>query len=52
MSPAVAPFDDRTSDPQREAQRRQRAKNLAVGFIVGGLCLLFYLIAIVRMGRF
>jgi len=33
------------------ARRRQRAKNLAIGGLVAGLCLLFYLITIVKMGR-
>jgi hypothetical protein len=33
------------------ARRRQRAKNLAIGGLIAGLCLLFYLITIVRMGR-
>jgi len=29
--------------------KRRRAKNLALGLVIGGLCLLFYLITIVRM---
>ena len=33
------------------ARRRQRAKNLAVAALVGGLCVLFFLITIVKMGR-
>jgi hypothetical protein len=37
-----------TMDDQRK--RRQRSKNLAIGAVVAGLCLLFYIITIVRMG--
>jgi hypothetical protein len=37
--------------PDAAARRRQRAKNLAIGALVAALCLLFYLITIVRMGR-
>jgi hypothetical protein len=33
-----------------ERKRRQRSKNLAIGAVVAGLCLLFYIITIVRMG--
>ncbi len=33
-----------------ELNKRRRAKNLALGLVIGGLCLLFYLITIVRMG--
>jgi hypothetical protein len=33
-----------------ERKRRQRAKNFAIGAVVAGLCLLFYIITIVRMG--
>jgi hypothetical protein len=33
-----------------DEQRRRRAKNLAVGLGVAGLCLLFYVMSIVRMG--
>jgi len=32
-------------------RRRQRAKNLAIGGLIAGLCLLFFIITIVRMGR-
>jgi ferric-dicitrate binding protein FerR (iron transport regulator) len=32
-------------------QRRQRAKNRAVGIAVAALCVLFFIITIVRMGR-
>ena len=40
-----------THVPDPAARRRQRAKNLAIGALVAGLSLLFYLITIVRMGR-
>jgi hypothetical protein len=30
--------------------KRRRAKNLAIGLTIAGLCLLFYLITIVKMG--
>jgi hypothetical protein len=33
-----------------EINKRRRAKNMALGLVIGGLCLLFYLITIVRMG--
>lgn len=33
-----------------EAQRRQRAKNVAIGLIVGGTCILFFIITLLRMG--
>jgi hypothetical protein len=32
-----------------EAERRRRAKNVAVGVTVAGFCLLFFVITIVRM---
>ncbi len=35
---------------QSEAQRRQRAKNVAIGLVVAGMCVLFFVITIVRMG--
>ena len=47
---AMAEFPP-THIPDAAARRRQRAKNLAIGGLVAGLCLLFYLITIVRMGR-
>ena len=37
--------------PDAAARRRQRAKNLAIAALVAALCLLFYLITIVRMGH-
>lgn len=33
-----------------DEKRRRRAKNAAIGLAIGGLCLLFYVITIVRMG--
>ena len=33
-----------------EFRRRQKSKNIALGWAIGGLCLLFYVISIVRMG--
>ena len=33
-----------------DPDKRRRAKNLALGLAIAGLCLLFYLITIVRMG--
>ena len=33
-----------------DLNRRRRAKNIAIGLTVAGLCLLFYLITIVKMG--
>jgi hypothetical protein len=33
-----------------DPNRRRRAKNLAIGLTVAGLCLLFYLVTIVKMG--
>lgn len=34
-----------------ELRRRQRVKNWMVGGIVAALCVLFYVLTIVRMGR-
>ncbi len=34
----------------REMERRRRTRNLAVGGVLLGLAILFYLITIVRMG--
>ena len=31
-------------------RRRQKNKNIALGLAIGGLCILFYVISIVRMG--
>lgn len=33
-----------------DEKRRRRAKSVAIGLAIGGLCLLFYVITIVRMG--
>ncbi len=39
-----------TMRPSDEARRLQRRKNAAIGWVVGGLCILFFIITIVRMG--
>jgi hypothetical protein len=31
-------------------EKRRRAKNIAIGLIVAALCVLFYIITIVKMG--
>lgn len=36
--------------PMNEFERRRRSKNVAVALTVGGFCLLFFLITVVRMG--
>ena len=43
---------DDINDPEnlRELRRRQRGRSLVLGLILGGLCILFYLITIVKMG--
>jgi phage shock protein PspC (stress-responsive transcriptional regulator) len=41
--------DDDAKRYPSELHRRQRAKNLAVAGVLAGLCVLFYLVAIVRM---
>lgn len=33
-----------------DLERRRRAKNIAIGLTVAGLCVLFYIITIVKMG--
>lgn len=33
-----------------DLRKRRRAKNMAIGLTIAGLCLLFYLITIVKMG--
>ena len=33
-----------------EQKKRQRARNIAIGLIVGCLCALFYALTIVRLG--
>ncbi len=47
---AMADFPPPYVPADPAARRRRRAKNLAIGGLVAGLCLLFYLITIVRMG--
>lgn len=43
--------DDGDKDKERsDMHRRQRSKNLTMLFVLGGLAVLFYVIAIVRMG--
>ncbi len=37
-------------EPDEEYRRRQRARNIVVGLILGGFALLFFLITIARMG--
>ena len=49
MAPSVPPRPA-PAEPT-SVQRRQRAKNLAVGAAVAALCVLFFVITIVRMGR-
>lgn len=39
-----------TPEEEREYKRRQRARNLALGFVLLFLVVLFYAITIVRMG--
>ncbi len=34
----------------RDEDRRRRARNIALGLVLGGLVVLFYLITIARMG--
>ena len=38
-----------TPDEQAEFLRRRKARNIALGLVLGGFVLLFYLITIVRM---
>lgn len=33
-----------------EQKKRQRARNLAIGFAIGGLVLLFYIVTVVKLG--
>ena len=48
---AMAEFPPPHGPADAAVLRRRRAKNLAIGGLVAGLSLLFYLITIVRMGR-
>lgn len=50
MSPMAAREPGQAPDVA-ELRRRQRVKNWLVGGIIAGLCALFYLLTIVRMGR-
>ncbi len=34
----------------QDFRQRQRRKNIALGLAIGSLCLLFYVVSIVRMG--
>ena len=34
----------------REQKKRQRARNIAIGLVVGFLCALFYALTIVKLG--
>lgn len=40
------------NDPEnlRELRKRQRGRSLVLGLILGGLCILFYLITIAKLG--
>jgi hypothetical protein len=51
MSARMAAPDQGQRFDAAELRRRQRVKNWLVGGIVAGLCVLFYLLTIVRMGR-
>lgn len=42
--------DDEKDREQNESRRRLRSKNLTMLFALGGLAVLFYVVAIVRMG--
>lgn len=42
--------DDTKRPGQSDMHRRQRGKNLALLAVLVSLCVLFYLVAIVRMG--
>jgi hypothetical protein len=39
-----------TPDEEAEFVRRRKGRNIALGLVLGGFVLLFYLITIVRMG--
>jgi hypothetical protein len=34
----------------KEQQRRRRARNMAIGFVLAGLVVLFYLITVFKLG--
>lgn len=42
--------ETRNERPPSDAHRRQRGKNIALGLILAGLAVLFYVVAIVKMG--
>ncbi|MCS0494287.1 hypothetical protein [Ancylobacter mangrovi] len=33
-----------------EQKRRRRSRSIAIGLVLGGLCLLFYIVTIVKLG--
>ncbi len=39
-----------TPEEEKEFVRRRRGRNIALGLVLGGFVILFYLITIVRMG--
>jgi hypothetical protein len=39
-----------TPDEENEFRRRQKSRNIALGLMLSGAAILFYLITIVRMG--
>jgi hypothetical protein len=45
---AMAEENDKKRQPS-DMHRRQRSKNLTMLFVLGGLAVLFYVVAIVRM---
>lgn len=42
--------DNDKQEDRSDMHRRQRSKNLTMLFVLGGLAVLFYVVAIVRMG--
>jgi hypothetical protein len=38
------------SDAEKERQRRQRMRSLAIAWILAGLVILFFIVTIVRLG--
>lgn len=51
MNENEKPTGESTNDRQpSETHRRQRGKNLAVGLVLFGLVVLFYVVSIVKMG--
>jgi hypothetical protein len=37
-------------DPLAQERRKRRGRNIAIGFVLGGLVLLFYVVTIVKLG--